>query len=102
MPLNTLHQIDSPPGVTVARSHVMETLPIVSFIIYSTGLCTIALLGLSIGDIFTERLKVRALKMSSRAATVSRYATSVETKRSEEHTSELQSLMRISYAVFCL
>src|SRR3546814_4589809 len=25
-----------------------------------------------------------------------------ETIRSEEHTSELQSLMRISYAVFCL
>src|SRR3546814_1906494 len=36
------------------------------------------------------------------------YATSLEEKqllcrsRSEEHTSELQSLMRISYAVFCL
>src|SRR3546814_1273165 len=27
---------------------------------------------------------------------------SVEETRSEEHTSELQSLMRISYAVFCL
>src|SRR3546814_3811568 len=26
----------------------------------------------------------------------------VEPQRSEEHTSELQSLMRISYAVFCL
>src|SRR3546814_8290286 len=26
----------------------------------------------------------------------------VKTIRSEEHTSELQSLMRISYAVFCL
>src|SRR3546814_6627364 len=26
----------------------------------------------------------------------------ISTKRSEEHTSELQSLMRISYAVFCL
>src|SRR3546814_9959043 len=26
----------------------------------------------------------------------------VGTQRSEEHTSELQSLMRISYAVFCL
>src|SRR3546814_1019752 len=26
----------------------------------------------------------------------------IETARSEEHTSELQSLMRISYAVFCL
>src|SRR3546814_4436568 len=27
---------------------------------------------------------------------------SVDGRRSEEHTSELQSLMRISYAVFCL
>src|SRR3546814_10218590 len=26
----------------------------------------------------------------------------IEVERSEEHTSELQSLMRISYAVFCL
>src|SRR3546814_1781157 len=26
----------------------------------------------------------------------------IDGKRSEEHTSELQSLMRISYAVFCL
>src|SRR3546814_5519216 len=26
----------------------------------------------------------------------------LENQRSEEHTSELQSLMRISYAVFCL
>src|SRR3546814_9579522 len=29
-------------------------------------------------------------------------ATAAATMRSEEHTSELQSLMRISYAVFCL
>src|SRR3546814_2439775 len=29
-------------------------------------------------------------------------ATTAVTARSEEHTSELQSLMRISYAVFCL
>src|SRR3546814_2413533 len=38
---------------------------------------------------------------SSRAGPVPpiAYATSI---RSEEHTSELQSLMRISYAVFCL
>src|SRR3546814_9468715 len=28
--------------------------------------------------------------------------TAAALKRSEEHTSELQSLMRISYAVFCL
>src|SRR3546814_6345032 len=32
----------------------------------------------------------------------SRYGDSMERVRSEEHTSELQSLMRISYAVFCL
>src|SRR3546814_6794354 len=30
------------------------------------------------------------------------YATLLRGTRSEEHTSELQSLMRISYAVFCL
>src|SRR3546814_9276934 len=29
-------------------------------------------------------------------------ASTVARRRSEEHTSELQSLMRISYAVFCL
>src|SRR3546814_7816545 len=32
----------------------------------------------------------------------SRKSTSTDIRRSEEHTSELQSLMRISYAVFCL
>src|SRR3546814_10731829 len=30
------------------------------------------------------------------------FDTAREARRSEEHTSELQSLMRISYAVFCL
>src|SRR3546814_8567260 len=30
------------------------------------------------------------------------FGTEDQKKRSEEHTSELQSLMRISYAVFCL
>src|SRR3546814_1863189 len=33
---------------------------------------------------------------------VGRVADEVLDRRSEEHTSELQSLMRISYAVFCL
>src|SRR3546814_9935073 len=31
-----------------------------------------------------------------------RFPPAARTDRSEEHTSELQSLMRISYAVFCL
>src|SRR3546814_1550108 len=33
---------------------------------------------------------------------VHRMAARLDDQRSEEHTSELQSLMRISYAVFCL
>src|SRR3546814_9813875 len=36
------------------------------------------------------------------AGSVSRIQVCVRPSRSEEHTSELQSLMRISYAVFCL
>src|SRR3546814_3601780 len=37
-----------------------------------------------------------------RASRSSTWLQSVSARRSEEHTSELQSLMRISYAVFCL
>src|SRR3546814_6129228 len=43
------------------------------------------------------------LLMPDRLATYARWAVSNPSSgRSEEHTSELQSLMRISYAVFCL
>src|SRR3546814_11227683 len=41
-------------------------------------------------------------KASSLGETVSRLPGVQSSYRSEEHTSELQSLMRISYAVFCL
>src|SRR3546814_4134864 len=37
-----------------------------------------------------------------RAAQIEAWADELASVRSEEHTSELQSLMRISYAVFCL
>src|SRR3546814_14703439 len=37
-----------------------------------------------------------------RRALLSSVPTAPGSRRSEEHTSELQSLMRISYAVFCL
>src|SRR3546814_8379843 len=43
------------------------------------------------------------LSTAARATPDSRSRHSSQTgRRSEEHTSELQSLMRISYAVFCL
>src|SRR3546814_8764248 len=38
----------------------------------------------------------------ARSTTHQPYRARLQTERSEEHTSELQSLMRISYAVFCL
>src|SRR3546814_7657345 len=41
------------------------------------------------------------LRQISILALVEQYLTFIA-ERSEEHTSELQSLMRISYAVFCL
>src|SRR3546814_989431 len=41
-------------------------------------------------------------RVSTQETLQSWYAVTVRTTRSEEHTSELQSLMRISYAVFCL
>src|SRR3546814_2679644 len=48
------------------------------------------------GGLIGQRLQQRQLrKLAQRRNLVQRL-------RSEEHTSELQSLMRISYAVFCL
>src|SRR3546814_8051808 len=57
---------------------------------------------------FNRRFDLRALhtRLLVAAATCvpqpQRVIRSAEHHRSEEHTSELQSLMRISYAVFCL
>src|SRR3546814_3997461 len=48
---------------------------------------------------------LEACRVRSQSSTASEYARIVDSGvlgRSEEHTSELQSLMRISYAVFCL
>src|SRR3546814_5107051 len=41
-------------------------------------------------------------RRQEREIMVVRHAVGKDRGRSEEHTSELQSLMRISYAVFCL
>src|SRR3546814_9221163 len=43
--------------------------------------------------------RINSILMGSNAVAKPTYITC---RRSEEHTSELQSLMRISYAVFCL
>src|SRR3546814_8952838 len=63
--------------------------------------------GLVIGSVFqrmrAERLRV-ANELRAQGSEISETIRSSADRqqRSEEHTSELQSLMRISYAVFCL
>src|SRR3546814_10840345 len=51
--------------------------------------------GIQKGDLYTARLTLDITPAMRARIKVSAF-------RSEEHTSELQSLMRISYAVFCL
>src|SRR3546814_6449508 len=64
-------------------------------------------------DLLGNYAKPRALREDEIVDFIERFArvaataratgfTGVQIHRSEEHTSELQSLMRISYAVFCL
>src|SRR3546814_2619450 len=43
-----------------------------------------------------------SLEAQSPSPSKQKYSRPTHASRSEEHTSELQSLMRISYAVFCL
>src|SRR3546814_6740916 len=50
-----------------------------------------------------RQLIAQALELATRDAALLRALPGLDAPtRSEEHTSELQSLMRISYAVFCL
>src|SRR3546814_5877420 len=51
-----------------------------------------------------RRIALLGARAERSAGTVgySRFGQGAAASRSEEHTSELQSLMRISYAVFCL
>src|SRR3546814_2013922 len=51
--------------------------------------------GLALPEILTRDAVLTALEQAAGG-------TATSARRSEEHTSELQSLMRISYAVFCL
>src|SRR3546814_3116013 len=69
--------------------------------------------GMGLEDLIARQRRPRARRQAAesgdharfpvdqRAVTIERKGFEI-TQRSEEHTSELQSLMRISYAVFCL
>src|SRR3546814_2261616 len=78
------------------------------------GRCTIDLVGedqiveqraaLELEHAFVGTVNVRAgqIRRQHVGRELNALKAAIETVRSEEHTSELQSLMRISYAVFCL
>src|SRR3546814_1815611 len=67
----------------------------------SDGVLTLRVVEGYIDDVvITGDVKGRGLDLVRRYA--ARLAAEKPLRRSEEHTSELQSLMRISYAVFCL
>src|SRR3546814_6645009 len=84
----------------------------VDFIAYPLLSCAAALIGNSrrvyAGGKWSEPAIIWTVAVGSpssrksSAVDVSRDPLAVVEARSEEHTSELQSLMRISYAVFCL
>src|SRR3546814_2987116 len=87
----------------------MLSLPITIFQVAMLSLCSAAAsMPGSVLATFAQIFPFSSpLAMAARAATdetrgVHLLALGWQAIRSEEHTSELQSLMRISYAVFCL
>src|SRR3546814_3845229 len=55
-----------------------------------------------VGNQLAALLKARGVPVVVVEGDADRVATARESGRSEEHTSELQSLMRLTYAVYCL
>src|SRR3546814_4916727 len=93
-----------PPGDASKRAPISEsgsiTRPIGRFDSDASPVKVAVIVWLAITPI-SSRVDVPELPMSS-AVCGCRSPPTPTPFRSEEHTSELQSLMRISYAVFCL
>src|SRR3546814_10571792 len=69
---------------------------VLCYVLQTTGELCLSPIGLSM---VTKLAPVRLVGLGMGGWFLS---TAIGNNRSEEHTSELQSLMRISYAVFCL
>src|SRR3546814_1850520 len=83
---------------------MVETAPVRwSFTVVVTPSASCVLLRYSVSNrIFAPRLAAAAISSGSIMFCGRSHMEVGLARRSEEHTSELQSLMRISYAVFCL
>src|SRR3546814_8221175 len=64
--------------------------------------CSPLLCSAELQQLISRQAEVRPAKQCVIARASQHHAFRQQFHRSEEHTSELQSLMRISYAVFCL
>src|SRR3546814_10070209 len=88
-----LHQADLAVNKVVAASTRRKARDFVDLVSISTYMCPL-------GPLVFAAAGKSPLSPTRIVDEIRRRALS--TSRSEEHTSELQSLMRISYAVFCL
>src|SRR3546814_8344372 len=79
-------------GGQTKHEFVVSLLPLAQHVVQQCGAGLHAQLAVGLALLFGEQPLVQRLDNRQRIAA----------RRSEEHTSELQSLMRISYAVFCL
>src|SRR3546814_5476436 len=84
-------------GVGTALLALLLTLPRRLYDLFPYAAVIGSLMGLGALAASSELTALRAAGLSRQ-----RIGGSAMAVRSEEHTSELQSLMRISYAVFCL
>src|SRR3546814_3795711 len=72
------------------------------WVFFRQGAFSCRSIGTTIGNALMYFPKAALTACGGRAWPISMTKSPTPIRRSEEHTSELQSLMRISYAVFCL
>src|SRR3546814_5470611 len=89
--------------IVVFVGFVRETMPPDIVALVAVGLLLVTgILGTDeMLSVFSNSAPITVAAMFVLSAALERTGV-IDTLRSEEHTSELQSLMRISYAVFCL
>src|SRR3546814_5120344 len=99
--LNDIYVQTSPHAVQRPIKGYLQLVKIAIYIIAAV-LIIASLVGKSPLVLLTGLGAMTAVLMLVFKDTILSLVASVQLSRSEEHTSELQSLMRISYAVFCL
>src|SRR3546814_7686436 len=88
------------PYTTLFRSPVLAR----SFDVGHAALAQLRMRGIvvDVGTVMPAAHALGLLRRTGDHGDLVRVVVGLQRHRSEEHTSELQSLMRISYAVFCL